>query len=186
MGEVEFEEMFDFHSTTGQPCDEMKTLALIGMILSVITISGIAQDISVRVIGKEKSSDLIQVDRVWRKDLPDRLKVRLRATKETPTGGMIFNAYFYDDKGNLIRSQKGPNMVWARTKRGVEEVGLPQVLESARASEVFLALPENLKGLRTTIIVFGFPDKLVADIYPSGKKFDDFEFPEKQALLGAD
>ncbi len=144
-----------------------------------------AQDVSVRVTGKEKSTELIKVGSAWRQDLPDRLKVRLRANKETPTRGMIFKAYFYTDNGTLIRSQSGPNKIWANTKKGFEEIGVPETLESARAAEVFLALPEDLKKLRATIVVFGDPKKPVADIYPSGKKFEDFEFPEKQAVLDA-
>lgn len=179
------EKMLDSHFRPWHYLREMRNLALIVIVFAIISGSGIAQDVSVRVIGKEKSSELILVGRTWHKDLPERLKVRLRATKETPTAGMIFSAYFYDDKGSLIRAQKGPNMVWAKTKRGVEEVGVPETLESARASEVFLALTEDLKALRTTIVVFGDPGKPVADIYPSGKKIEDFEFPEKEAVLGA-
>jgi hypothetical protein len=141
-----------------------------------------AEDLSVRISGKEKSSELIKVGNVWRKDLAERIKVRLRADQETPTSGMVFKAYFFDENGYLLRSQDGPNSIWTKTKRGIEEVGMPATLDSARASEVFLAIPEDLKGLRTTIVVFGNPSGPIADIYPSGKKIEDFNFPEKASL----
>jgi len=161
----------------------MKQIILWACVFAVGIGFASAEDVTVRIGGKEKSTDLIKVGSAWRKDLPDRIKVRLRAGKETSTSGMVFKAYFYDENGHLLRSQDGPNAIWTKTKRGIEEVGLPATLEPAKASEVFLALPEDLKGLRTTIVVFGKPSELVADIYPSGKKLEDFDFPEKAAVL---
>jgi hypothetical protein len=141
-----------------------------------------AGDFSVRVTGKERSNDLIYVDRSWRKDLPQRLKVAIRAGETTPANEVIFKAYFFDSNGRLLRSQNEPSKTWTNTKTGISEVGLPDPVPSNKLSFVFLALPEQLKDLKTTIVVFGRKGQLVADLYPSGTPLDHFEFPEKAEL----
>ena len=163
----------------------MKTFIAIMIVVVPSVLSIHAQEITVRIVGKETSSALIKVDNVWRKDVPERLKVRLRADVKTSTQGFTFKAYFFNGGGILVRSQVGPNPIWTGTKRGIEEVGLPALLETARASEVFLALPEEMKRIRTTIVVYGNATNLRADIYPGGKKIEDFDFPEKAAVSAA-
>jgi len=141
-----------------------------------------AGDFSARVVCKELSKDLIYVDRTWRKDLPLRLKVGIRAGEETPCREVVFKAYFFDASENLIDSQAGPNLTWTQTNKGIGEVGMPELIASNKTSYVYLALPEKLKSLRTTIIVFGKQGQLVASIYPCGK-LDKFNFPEKAEVL---
>ena len=143
-----------------------------------------AGDFSVRVTGKERSTDLIYIDRTWRKDLPQRLKVAVRAGENIPASQVIFKAYFYDADGHLIRSENEPNKTWTHTSKGIGEVGLPDPVPSNKQSYVFLAIPEQLKELKTTIVVFGKKDHLVACIYPGGKPIDSFDFPEKAEVAG--
>ena len=143
-----------------------------------------AGDFSVRVTGKERSTDLIYIDRTWRKDLPQRLKVAVRAGENIPASQVIFKAYFYDADGHLIRSENEPNKTWTHTSKGIGEVGLPDPVPSNKQSYVFLALPDQRKDPKTIIVVFGRQGQLVADLYPSGKPLDGFDFPEKAEVTG--
>jgi hypothetical protein len=123
------------------------------------------------------------VDGKWRKDLPKRLKLKLRSSTEVPKGDIFFKAYFYDADGNLLRDQNGPNAIWTGTKTGVDEVTFPDVLKPGQLASVFLALPESVKKMKHLVVVFGQGDTLVCDVYPNNKSAEEFDFPEKDKVL---
>lgn len=140
-------------------------------------------DFSVNIQSRTRSADLIMVGSDWRKDLPRRMKVSIRSNNEVPAKALTFKAYFYDGDGNLIRKQDGPSLIWANTKKGFTAVGIPDPMPAGRSQEVFLAMPEDLKELRSTIVVFGKGEDLVATLYPSSKPIEDFDFDEKSIVF---
>lgn len=141
-----------------------------------------AGDYSVNVAGKTTSTEAILVGKSWRTDIPSRFRVTLRSSKEHAGSNMVFRAYFFDADGNLIRKQKGPNLIWTGTKKGVEEVGMPETLKPGKIETVYLAIPEDVEKMKTLIVVFGLGEDLTCDVYPSSKKLEDFDFPEKAAI----
>jgi len=140
-------------------------------------------EFSVRISGRESSKELINIDGAWRKDCPRRMKVTLRSKSEIPAHDLTFKAYYFDGEGNVLREQDKPNSVWARTRRGIEEVGMPDPLPSGILSTVYLAVLDDLKDHRHTLVVFGSGDDLVATVYPANKPLKDFDFPEKELVL---
>lgn len=134
-------------------------------------------------VSKTSSTDLINVDGTWRKDLPNRLKVSLRSSRELPGRDLFLKAYFFDADGKLLREQKGPSPIWTGTKKGIEEVTFPEVLKPGQLETVFVALPDSVKKMKTVIVVFGQGDDLSCDVYPNSKKVEDFAFPEKESVL---
>lgn len=153
-------------------------LRTILLTLVIAAASASANEFSAKV-QKTSSTDLIQVDGSYRKDLPSRLKVSLRSKEEIAGKDLYLNAYFYDENGTLLRTQKGPNAIWTQTKKGFESVKFPETLKGGNLEAVYLALPESVKKMKTVIVVFGSGDQLTAEVYPNTKSVEAFEFPEK-------
>ena len=126
------------------------------------------------------SNDLIKVGNAWRKDLPQRIQATLRVGADTPSASVFVKAYFYDRDNHLIGTYTKPNKIWAATARGFEEVGLPATLSRTKTTDVYFAIPEDLRAKQwtTVLVVFGSGSKVAASANPATAT-SKLDFPEK-------
>lgn len=157
-------------------------LPLLGLLVCLSFFTARADDFSARV-SKFTTREALKVGNAWRTDIPDCLKVTLRSSREIPGKDIYFKAYFYDADGKLLRAQTGPNALWTGTKKGTAEYTVPDAFKPGQLEAVYLALPEDVKKMKTVIVIFGQGDDLTCEVYPNSKKAEDFDFPEKDKVL---
>lgn len=161
------------------------TLKCILLLVMLVT-SAAAADVtySILSITEPRGDEWIMVDKVWRKDSPRRLEVKVRASEDTPSSQLVGKAYFYDADKKLIHTYAAPCPRWMRTKRGYESVGLPDVLEKNKVIELWFPLtPELLKlNPKTALVVFGDKKRVVVRSRNSTPAME-FEFPEKSKVV---
>jgi hypothetical protein len=158
-----------------------------GLLLLIDTASAALADTTYTILGiaDARGDEQILVERAWRKDAPKRILAKVRASEDTPATKIVAKAYFYDANKKLIYTYPKPCLRWMSTKKGVEEVGLPSILEKNDTVEIYFALtPELLKmNPKTTLIVFGDGSNVVVksknEVSPM-----DFDFPEKSKVSG--
>lgn len=126
------------------------------------------------------SNELIKVGDAWRKDLPKRIQATLRVGSDTPSSAVYVKAYFYDRDYHLISSYDKPNHIWASTGKGVEEIGLPPTLPHTKNTDVYFAIPDDLKAKNwtTVLVVFGNDTTAAASANPA-TAIAKLDFPEK-------
>lgn len=160
----------------------MKYVLAILMFASVSLSRVQAGDYSVNVAGKMTSPEAIQVGSSWRTDLASRFRVSLRSSVEIAGSDLEFKVYFFDADGKILKKQDGPNPIWTGTKRGTEEVGMPEKMKPGQMETVYIAIPPEVSKMKALAVVFGSGDTLTYDIYPGSKKIEELDFPEKEKV----
>jgi hypothetical protein len=159
-------------------------LLLIGVLaLCSISVAVASDDFRIKSLRETRSTDLILVDRNWVKD-PKRLLVTLRVESDMPTTGVNVRAYFFDKDGKEVARVEKPNPIWTSTSRGVEEVGLPSMLEKNKDIVVYFALTQELeaKKWKSVVVVFGNDTLVSARSFPA-TAITTLEFPEKARMI---
>jgi hypothetical protein len=151
-----------------------------GLSLAMAPISSASDQFRITTIAEARSTDLIEVGKAWRKDLPKRLRVSLRVNEEIVASKVQVKGYFYDKDDNLVHTAQKPNAIWTRTPRGIESVSLPKILEKGKPFDVYFALPEELeaKKWKTILVVFGDSNGVSAKSRPAAA-IERLDYPEK-------
>ncbi|MBE2179052.1 MAG: hypothetical protein IAE97_01075 [Chthoniobacterales bacterium] len=126
-----------------------------------------------------QSRELIKVGSAWL-DSPDRIQTGLRVSSDTDPRSVFIKAYFYDNQNNLIHTYTEPCPIWTKTARGIEEVGLPDLLTKGDEAPVYFAITEELKKKKwkSVVVVFGNSTQVAARCKPQ-TAYANLEFPEK-------
>ena len=68
------------------------------LIYFLLTIGALAADVNYTILNIAESSDVkrILVDGDWRKDCPKRIEVKIRASEDISSKGLVVKAYFFD------------------------------------------------------------------------------------------
>lgn len=156
-------------------------LVLFGIQFAFLSL-GRADDFSVNIAGKTTSSEAIKVGNAWRTDLPSRYRVTLRSSADVAAKDLVFKVYFFDAEGKVLRKQDGPSSIWTSTKQGTAEAGMPEALKGGQLSTVYVAIPPEVSKSKATLVLFGSADNLAYEVYPSSKKVEELDFPEKDKI----
>lgn len=156
---------------------------LVVFVSSAFSTAVAADEFRIKTLREMRSADQIQVGTGWLGN-PKRLLVTLRVENDTPASAIAVRIYFFDKDGKQVAQLEKPNPVWMRTARGLEAVGLPELLEKNKDIEIYFALTPELeaKKWKSVVAVFGNQTAVAARSAPA-VAITTLEFPEKSRMI---
>ena len=141
-------------------------------------------EVKFRTITRFRNTRNADVNNTWVEGLQT-IRAKFDLVSGADRDKLFARAYFYDEKGKQLYDLRQPPQVEVAPR---EYVSIPPIFKDGESYEFLFPIWDEKSSqltdkVVTTIVVFGNKEAVAAGIYPSTRKLEEFDFPEKELAL---